>query len=247
MKLLAINGSHKKANGINQLLIDHLFIGAKEAGAECETIKLSECNINRCVACEYCQNQKDYSCVYDDKDDFLKIIEKIKEADILIFATPIYLFQISSLMKIFLERYHSRGKSKILALTRAHLIFHDFEHDLVKPFVSIIVADNIESITTENADSYFNTFSKFMGAPRVGNIIRNGSIIFKNSDIASKKVINTIINNLEKAGKELVKTGHISRKTESKINISILPIPSFLFKIIKRTRIGKLKILKQIN
>lgn len=248
MKLLAINGSHKKANGINQLLIDHLFKGAKEVGAECETIRLSEFNINRCIACEYCQNQKDYLCVYDDKDDFIKIIERIKQADILIFATPIYLFQISSLMKIFLERYHSRGKSKVRIVTQSHLIFHDFEPKLgTKPFVSIIVSDNIERATTENANFYFNTFSKFMDAPRVGNIIRNGSIMFKNLNIISQRIIENILKNLEIAGIELVKTGHISRKTGSKINVSILPIPSLLFNIMKRTKIGKLKIMEKIN
>jgi len=49
MKFLAINGSHKKADSINQLLINHLFKGAIEAGAECETIKLSEFKINHCM------------------------------------------------------------------------------------------------------------------------------------------------------------------------------------------------------
>ena len=186
--------------------------------------------------------------MYDDKDDFLNIIEKVKLADILIFSTPIYLFQIFSLMKIFIERYHSRGKSTIGTVTQSHLIFHDFEYDLgTKPFVSIIVSDNIERITTENVNSYFDTFSKFMDAPRVGNIIKNGSIMFENSNIISQRVIDTIFNYLEIAGRELVKIGHISRKTESKINVSILPIPSLLFNIMKRTRIGKLKILEKIN
>ena len=183
MKLLAINGSHKPAGGICQLIIDHLFKGANEDGAACGTIRLSKYNINRCIACEYCQNQNEYTCVFDEKDDFLKIIETIKQSDLLIFATPVYLFQISSLMKTFLERYHSRGKSRILSVTKSHLLFHDAESQLCnKPFVSIIASDNIESRTTKNAAAYFDAFSRFMDAPHAGNIIRNGCVIFKSTN-----------------------------------------------------------------
>jgi multimeric flavodoxin WrbA len=248
MKLLAINGSHRKTQSINQLLIDNLFMGARESGAECETLKLAELRINHRISCEWCQDKKEYSCIYDEKDDFVKIIQKTKEADILIFATPIYLFQMSSLMKTFLERYHSRGKSKIRIITRSHLIFHDFESELrTKPFVTIIVSDNIERKTTENVNTYFETFSKFMDARRVGNIIRNGSIIFKDATDFYAPVANEVLMNLKIAGKELALKGYITKKTENKINRDILPIPKILFAILKRIKAGKLKILERIS
>lgn len=248
MRLLAINGSHKKVGGINQLLIDKLFEGAIESGAECETIRLSKYNINPCIACNYCQEQNEYKCIYDEKDDFIKIITKIKHSDIIIYSTPIYIFQMSSKMKAFLERYYSRGKSNIKTLSHSHLFFHDIEKELcAKPFVSIIISDNFEKKTTENVKLYFETFSKFMDAPNVGCLIRNGCFIFKNESIneRQKNMINDILLNLKKAGKCLVENGYIPKKIESSISRNVLPVPSLIFNILKRFKFGKVKLLEK--
>ena len=101
MKLLAINGSHKKTGGNTQLILDNLMAGAQQSGALTETVRLSQCDVKQCIACDVCQKRTDYGCVYDGKDDFLSILNKCREADIIIFATPIYVFQMSSRLKVF--------------------------------------------------------------------------------------------------------------------------------------------------
>jgi hypothetical protein len=52
------------------------MLGAQQSGAETETVRLSECNIIQCIACDACQKRTDYGCVHDEKDDFLEIVNK---------------------------------------------------------------------------------------------------------------------------------------------------------------------------
>ena len=248
MKLFALNGSHKKTGGVNQLLIDRLFKGAADAGAECETVRLSKCTIKPCLACDYCQAQTGYACVHDGKDDFLGIIAKMKRADIVVFSTPVYVFQMSSLLKTFLERYHGRGKSGIRTISGSHLLFHDVERELcTKPFVSIIVSDNIERKTTENISRFFETFSRFMDAPHVGSIIRNGAFIFKPgmNNEKLKNLAGNVLKHAEDAGRFLAGHGFLTRKIESAIGASVLPVPMPVFNLMKRSAAMKARLLER--
>ena len=242
MKLIAINGSLRREGGLTQKIIDSVFEGAISKGADCKTIRLAKCQINRCTACEYCQTKEEYTCVFEDKDDFENVISQIKDADIVLFATPIYVFQMSSLMKIFLERYHGHGKSKRIEISRKGLMFHDFEKELrEKAFVSIIVSDNIEFETTYGVREYFRTFGKFMGAEQVGEIIRNGGRIMEKRKREQGKVYEA----LKRAGIELVEKKRIRRNTEKKIARNIVRVPKILLKLLKKIEIGKKIILKK--
>ena len=60
MKITAINGSHRGRKGSTQFLIDQLFEGAVNAGAQCETIALAEYHINRCLSCRVCHTKTSY-------------------------------------------------------------------------------------------------------------------------------------------------------------------------------------------
>ena len=74
--------------------------GAKEAGNEVEFISLKQKEIKYCIGCLSCQ--KTEKCVI--KDDVPEIMEKVKNADIIVFATPIYYYEMSGQMKTLLDR-----------------------------------------------------------------------------------------------------------------------------------------------
>ncbi|MCX7774072.1 MAG: flavodoxin family protein, partial [Clostridia bacterium] len=93
MKILAINGSHRGRNGYTQFLINKVLEGAASQGAEVETVTLTEHTIQRCTGCFTCQKQARLGkCIYDGKDAAAMIYNKMREADLLIFATPVYVF-----------------------------------------------------------------------------------------------------------------------------------------------------------
>lgn len=240
MRILAINASYRGDKGHTRFLIDKLFKGATEHDAEYEVVTLSKNKINICKACNTCQTEKHYlRCVFDGKDDVRSIFDKMADADIIVFATPVYIFGISGLMKIFLDRLYSTGDVNDLRVSKSGLLFHHINHSICsKPFVTIVCCDNLEDETPKNILSYFKTYSKFMDAPQVGTLIRNaGALTGHGKDPEKEKKfpkIYDVYNAYEQAGQELAEYGKIRSKTQKCANQEILPIP--LFKYIKKIK-----------
>lgn len=74
--------------------------GARRAGHEVEKVSLKDKTIGFCKGCLACQ--KTGSCVI--RDDAGAIVEKMLHADVLVFATPIYYYEMSGQMKTMLDR-----------------------------------------------------------------------------------------------------------------------------------------------
>ncbi|MCD4673336.1 MAG: flavodoxin family protein [Anaerolineaceae bacterium] len=176
MKFLAINASYRGDKGHTRFLIDKLFAGAAAAGAECQVVTLACLRINRCLACGQCQTaEHSLECIHDGKDDVAAVFRQMAEADIVVYATPVYVFGMSGLLKTFLERFYSRGNSGDLSISKSGLMFHQVDHAICsKPFVALVCCDSLENETPQNALAYFRTFSRFLDAPQVGALVRNG-------------------------------------------------------------------------
>ena len=98
-KVLVITTSLRvKSN--SDILAERLIAGAKDAGHDVERISLKGKEIRFCIGCLACQ--KTQKCVL--KDDAIKIAEKVKNADTLVFVTPIYYYEMSGQMKTLLDR-----------------------------------------------------------------------------------------------------------------------------------------------
>lgn len=100
MKVLAINGSARK-NGNTHILISHIFEKLNSAGIETEAVQFSGDTIQPCKACFACGGKG--NCVHQ-KDRFTEVFEKMKGADGIILASPVYSANISANMQAFLER-----------------------------------------------------------------------------------------------------------------------------------------------
>ena len=98
-KVLVISTS-LRAKSNSDILTEQLIAGAKDAGHEVEHISLKGKKIAFCIGCLACQ--KTQKCVI--KDDAVEIAEKVKNADTLVFATPIYYYEMSGQMKTLLDR-----------------------------------------------------------------------------------------------------------------------------------------------
>ena len=98
-KVLVITTS-LRARSNSDRLAEELIRGAREAGHEVEQVSLKGKNIRFCIGCFACQ--KTQKCVL--KDDAVEIAEKVKNADTLVFVTPIYYYEMSGQMKTLLDR-----------------------------------------------------------------------------------------------------------------------------------------------
>ena len=99
MKVVAIIGSPRK-NGNTELLTKHTLKSISEEGLDTELIRLASLEIKPCTACMACKEQEICSI----KDDLFPIYLKMKEADGIILASPVYYGSATSLIKALMER-----------------------------------------------------------------------------------------------------------------------------------------------
>jgi NAD(P)H-dependent FMN reductase len=99
-KVLIISTSPRKGSN-SDTLADEFAKGARNAGHEVEKVSLIGKEIQFCRGCLACQKTK--RCViHDDADKIVQ--EKMLHADVLVFATPIYYYEMSGQMKTLLDR-----------------------------------------------------------------------------------------------------------------------------------------------
>jgi multimeric flavodoxin WrbA len=238
MNILAINASHRGDRGRTRFLIDHIFQGAQEARAVCEVVTLARLKINRCLACTKCQTKEHYlRCVQEDKDDVRQVFDKIAAADVVIYATPVYLYGMTGLLKTLLDRLYSVCDVADVQLSRSNLIHHHVDESICrKPFVTLVVCGNIETETAKNALAYFRTYARFMDAPRVGVLVRNAVSYLE--DTGNPRV-QPVCAAYVQAGRELATQKRIRRGTQRRANQEIIPVP--LFGVLKRLPLRPLK------
>lgn len=111
MKILAINGSPRTLRSTTRQLAQYVLDGAAEAGSETEMIDLCDLKITPCTACEGCSFNG--ICVFD--DDMPALVERMKEADGIMFGSPVYIDNVSGQMKIFFDRLVDAIHYQILA------------------------------------------------------------------------------------------------------------------------------------
>lgn len=98
-KVLIVSASPRK-NSNSEALALSFAEGAREAGHEVEFISLRGKTLNFCRGCFVCQEKQ--RCVIRDDGDV--ICQKALGADVLVFATPIYYYEMSGQLKTLLDR-----------------------------------------------------------------------------------------------------------------------------------------------
>ena len=99
MKAIGIVGSPRK-NGNTEILTRHTLKAIAEAGLDTELIRLAGRDIRPCDACMACRQEE--RCPID--DDLLPIYNKMKEADAVILASPVYFGSANALLKALMDR-----------------------------------------------------------------------------------------------------------------------------------------------
>jgi multimeric flavodoxin WrbA len=111
MKILAIHGSPRTIRSTTRILANHVLEGAAEAGAETEMIDLCDLRITPCTACEGCSFNG--ICVFE--DDLPLIVERMRGADGIVFASPVYIDNVTGQMKVFFDRLADAIHYQLLA------------------------------------------------------------------------------------------------------------------------------------
>lgn len=104
MKILVLNGS-PRPGGNTAKLIEAFKEGAVAGGNEVNVIDVCRKNIKGCLACEYCHSKGSGQCIQ--KDDMQEVYDLLKEAEMLVIASPIYYHGISGQLKCTIDRFYS--------------------------------------------------------------------------------------------------------------------------------------------
>ncbi len=99
MKVLGIAGSPRRA-GNTDILLRQAIEGAASAGAQTEIIEISKLEISPCLHCDGCL--KEGQCVID--DDMQSIYPKLREADRIIIASPMFFMGLTAQIKALIDR-----------------------------------------------------------------------------------------------------------------------------------------------
>lgn len=105
MNITILNGS-PRAGGNTEIMAEDFKRGAAEAGHEVTLINLAGRKIAGCLGCQYCFTH-DGECVQ--KDDMAAVLQVIDKTDLLVFASPVYWFDITAQLKCAIDRMYARG------------------------------------------------------------------------------------------------------------------------------------------
>lgn len=162
-KILLVMGSPRK-EGNSATLAKQVTKGAKATGAEVESFYLHTMNIQPCTACDECREETGKDCVID--DDMQILYPKLRRADAVLIASPIYWFTISAQTKLFMDRWYALGgPQEEYAAFAGKRIGIVLTYADVDPFVSGAV----------NALRTFQDAFNYVGAKIVGMIYGSAS------------------------------------------------------------------------
>ncbi len=154
MKIAVFNGSPRKENTF--AMIEAFCEGAKEAGHEVEVYHVGKMKIAGCLGCNYCHTKGEGNCVQ--QDDLEKIMPAYKEADMIVFASPIYYFTMTAQIEAAIQRVYCIGKP--LKAKKAAMLLssgsdgvYDSAIAQFKGYTSYVGIENAGVITAHGAEN----------------------------------------------------------------------------------------------
>lgn len=103
-KIVVLNGSPRK-DGNTEIMIRE-FAKIVSQDHKLKILPIANMDIHGCLGCKYCYSHAG-ACVQ--KDDMSNVLEELEDADMVVFASPIYWFDITAQMKTVIDRTYAVG------------------------------------------------------------------------------------------------------------------------------------------
>ena len=204
-RVLAINGSASMEKGNTHKMLTAFLEGMKDANAQVETVYAKRLKIRPCTGSFHCWYTKVGECIHS--DDMDSLFPKLREADILVLATPVYLHLPSGIQN-FLNR--------LMPIVEPVLEFHEGRtrakfHDDVKISKMVLISvggwwekENLGIVVRIVEDIARDVSVEFSGA-----ILRPHAFLMNENKEKGEEVLSAAKN----AGAQLVREGKISPDT----------------------------------
>ena len=103
-RIIVVMGSPRR-EGNSAALAQQVVGGAEAGGARVESYRLHDMDISPCTACDLCRDETAKDCVIDDQ--MTALYPKLRLADALVIAGPVYWFTVSAQTKLFMDRCYA--------------------------------------------------------------------------------------------------------------------------------------------
>lgn len=224
-KVLAINGSPRKPGTSKTDILTQAFLGGcRDAGAETETVYLTEKNISHCTGCYTCWTKTPGVCIF--KDDVPEIMDAANKADLLVYASPLYHFGIISILKKYIERTLPGLKPHMVENhdgKTSHPLREGYREDSYTVIIGVCGFPEVNHFGAFSANFHYMAQSgEDHGLKIMAEIYRPFSEILGNPFYKTEN--DRVLSAAVKAGKQAVKEGYISAdlmKDIAKVNLDI--------------------------
>lgn len=224
MKVLAINSSPRSGKqSKTELMLNNLVRGMRDAGAEVEVVALREKKIENCIGCFTCWTNTPGTCIHQD-DMTNEVFPKWQEADLVIYATPLYHYTMTGTMKTFIERTLP-GLEPFFDLGPKRM-FHPPRYNENLEIVVLSVSGMPDESHFGPLSAHVNYLFATPGRKLVAEIYRATAELM-NIPFFREKADNVLKATVQ-AGQELIRSRKISPETMAKITQPFIDGQSFV-------------------
>ncbi len=226
MKILALNSSPRKEKGNTDRILRPFLEGARQAGAEVEVVYLYDRKILPCLGCFHCWLRTPGKCCQ--KDDMEDLLKALAASDVAVYATPLYVFGMSAVMKLFLDRIVPLAEP-FIELTADGRSTHPMRGE--KKNKGMVVVSNCGFHELSNFDELMAHFRAIAYHSRVeilGALLRPEGEFLAMAEKLMPDKVGKVYEAAREAGRQVVTAGRISPETERAVSAQLLPPKEFL-------------------
>lgn len=219
MRITVFNGSSRGEKGNTNIMVKEFLNGAREAGAGTENIFLVEKNIKHCLACFTCWLKTPGKCVT--RDDMEDLLQKFMDSDIVVYATPVYVDNVSGIMKNFMDR-HLPIIDPYFEKDENGEYRHRRRYSKYPKIVAISNCAYPEQSNFQVIHLLSRRIARNLHSEVIGEIYRGGAEILRSRSPALAPLVEKYKVSLRQAGRELAENLKLSKETVQELEKPII-------------------------
>jgi len=224
MNVVAFNSSPRMHKGNTAMILNPFLDGMKEAGAEVELFYTKKLEIKPCQGELHCWLKDPGNCFQ--KDDMKTIMPLLREADVLVLASPLYVDGVNGPMKMLMDRMIPLVHP-FIELREDHCRHPLRDADKKRKLVLVSNCGFWEKDNFDAMIAHMKAVCKNMSAEFAGALIRpHGESI--NTVMEMGMDIGDVFEAAKQAGRQLVRDGAMSAETLDIVSRELMPRHMFL-------------------
>lgn len=218
LKITVFNGSPAGADSTTNVIVSSFLLGAQRGGAETHNVFLSEKNIRQCCGCFSCWFKTPGKCVFN--DDMPQLMELYGSSDIVCFATPVYTWNMTALMKNFVDRLAPLKSPKITE--------HNGNFDLADTKVKEQKFIVISNCGFPGENNFKVMKAVFECCSPCLEIFRNCGKLLKSHNQSAAPHVREYLSAVEQSGFEMIHKGSVSEETRKRLEMPLMSVRDYV-------------------